>query len=659
MSNVETMVKKVKEPPDKKGVNCCTVKPPYRTIQTSLKSILKDITINEKIQELVLKCNTIVSDAYMFVRLFALSKYHSKQPTPDLNADFLRYCIMAMGTRDARGRSVGNVELLQELHAFYEKEYQPIHNHQKHNLIGLTYTLPYLCQTMETCITTNLKEHFCKRLLRFINIFGGEYYIQNYGEINLKETLWKLKRAILLQNQDIPEQMKPWYEVHKPFLIPLNIEKSIPYDAQKSPFKYLYPSFYMNKQYEEYNEIIQQRIHTEALSPEETKHLQAKFIALFQPLSLRNSSIPKYITIDTATLINLFSEKGTKGKLLQTLKENQETVWKKYFRMNKKLFRKTNDYSFNYTLQTDGIGCSLLFVHRNAKDKKYGVRLDSIIESIPYIDDVSEEQLDILKQKKIVTADPGRKYLMYMMDDEGKSLRYSCMQRDTESLAKRNRRILNTNKHVSDIVKKESLLSQFCCKTVDIERFKAFIQSKYETSQTTKSFYENPLYRKLNWRKKVYRKKSEDKFLNAIEHAFGDKEDIVLCIGDWSNKNTIKGLAPSMGVGLKKIIKKRFTTLLLDEYNTSKKCCNCWGNVCNATIQGNSKFRLLSCKNCCKNTTGSPEDEHSSVVSQGNFLTRDKNSCINMLNIVKYMLYNKKQRPLEFQRCNTLPSPSG
>ena len=31
-----------------------------------------------------------------------------------------------------------------------------------------------------------------------------------------------------------------------------------------------------------------------------------------------------------------------------------------------------------------------------------------------------------------------------------------------------------------------------------------------------------------------------------------------------------------MGIGLKKIISKIFTTMLLDEYNTSKKCCNCW-----------------------------------------------------------------------------------
>ena len=42
------------------------------------------------------------------------------------------------------------------------------------------------------------------------------------------------------------------------------------------------------------------------------------------------------------------------------------------FNYNKKIFKSTKDYIFNYTIQTDGIGCSLLFKHISIKDKKYG-----------------------------------------------------------------------------------------------------------------------------------------------------------------------------------------------------------------------------------------------------------------------------------------------
>ena len=64
-----------------------------------------------------------------------------------------------------------------------------------------------------------------------------------------------------------------------------------------------------------------------------------------------------------------------------------------------------------------------------------------------------------------------------------------------------------------------------------------------------------------------------------------------------------------MDIGLKRLVAKKYTTLLIDEYNTSKKCCNCWQDVKNVKINGNSKFRLLGCKNYKINNIGSPEDE--------------------------------------------------
>jgi hypothetical protein len=90
-----------------------------------------------------------------------------------------------------------------------------------------------------------------------------------------------------------------------------------------------------------------------------------------------------------------------------------------------------------------------------------------------------------------------------------------------------------------------------------------FIRKKHKANKKTKLFYENELYRKINWRTKTYRQRSEDKFLNNIENNFGEKNDIVIYIGDWSNKqgSCIKG-APTMGIGLKRLVAKKYTTLL-------------------------------------------------------------------------------------------------
>lgn len=70
-----------------------------------------------------------------------------------------------------------------------------------------------------------------------------------------------------------------------------------------------------------------------------------------------------------------------------------------------------------------------------------------------------------------------------MMDDEGNELKYSCKQRDTESLAKRNRRIKQTNKkrsvlnhevnkNCTNIIECETELSEYSSTTVDIQKFK-------------------------------------------------------------------------------------------------------------------------------------------------------------------------------------------
>jgi len=666
-------LKRKPDPPDiPAGVNFTQEKTPYRTIKTSLKSIIKTPEIHQKINELVLRINPIVVETYQFIRLYCLHLYHQQRPIPDLDSTFISYCMMAMGERDARGRQPKQSDVMKELNHFYETEFQPIFNHTKFDLKLLTYPLSYIQQTMETCLTVNIKEHFTKRLLRFINIFADKYYDEHVGSQvehteeyirSKRETIWKLKKAVLENKpDDVPSCLRNWFIEQRTKLYPANITKTIPYDCQVQPFRYIIHSFYMNQCYEDYNNTIRAKM-VDA-SPTEAKELNGQIPKLFQPLSLRSSCVPKYITIDTATLINLFAEKGTKGNLLKKVSENQEHVWMAHFKMNKKIFT-SKDYVFNYTLQTDGVGVSLLFKHKSMIDKKYGSKVKEVDTSIPYIDDCSTEQLEILKTKKIITADPGKLYLLYMMDDEGNELKYSCKQRDTESLAKRHRRIKLTNKKRSglnhqldsscpDIIDCETELSAYSSNTVNIQLFKDYIKKKHEVNIKVKSYYEAELNRKINWRTKVYRQKSEDKFLHRIETQFGNKDDIVVCIGDWSAKHgsCIKGTS-TMGVGLKRLVNKRYTTLLLDEYNTSKKCCHCWKDISNITIDGSKQFRLLGCKHCRNDKEehiGSPEDEPKSMFQSYRFFTRDKNSCLNMLGIVKHMIYNKNKRPTEFIR---------
>ena len=61
-----------------KGINFNKQIQPYKTIKTSLKSIIKTPNIQKLINDLVLKCNDIVIDVYQFIRLYNLKKYKFK-----------------------------------------------------------------------------------------------------------------------------------------------------------------------------------------------------------------------------------------------------------------------------------------------------------------------------------------------------------------------------------------------------------------------------------------------------------------------------------------------------------------------------------------------------------------------------------------------------
>ena len=650
-----------------KGINFNKQIQPYKTIKTSLKSIIENPDIQKLINDLVIKCNDIVIDVYQFIRLYNLKKYKDKQELPIIDKKFISYCIMTLGTRDTRGKKAENTSLLDELNKFYIDEFQPIYNHTKYCLTGLNYVLPYLCISISTCLSTNIKEHFSKRIAKFVSKLGSIYYDTNYNgdiiddkkyNILKKEQLYETKKSILLNKYDeIPSIMIPWFESHKENLLPVEFVNSIAYDCQVNPFKYLKYTLYINSEFEKHNnaiekqiDILQGKVLRAKKQDIKDKYntqiydLNNKVIKLFQPLSLRNSCIPKYITIDTATLINMATERGDKAYMLSKLTEFKNLIWDKYFRMNKSIF-KQKDYEFNYTLQTDGIGCSLLFKHNNYKDKN--IRSDDFPSNdLPYIEDLSDEQIELMKTKKIITADPGKKYLLYMMDKDRNVVKYSCMQRDTETLCKRNKKIKLSNKFDKpEIIEAETLLSNYCCKTNNYNKFKEFIKAKYEANKITKEFYKNELYRKLNWRTKTYRQKSEDKYLNNIKDTYGNKDNTLICIGDWSNKNTIKGLPSTMGIGLKRLISKKFNTVLVYEYNTSKKCCNCHNDIENKKINGNSKFRLLQCEYC---NVECFENSNESTFRYRKYLNRDQNSCSNMLNIVNSYLFDNRKRPPAF-----------
>jgi hypothetical protein len=584
----------------------------YKTLKIPLKTILLNRdTIQPVINNLVFEMNDLVIHTYQFIRLYILHCYTNNNPLPELSDIFITYCIKTLGTRDNRGKKCKDTELLETLEEFYKTEYQPLLNHEKTNLKNTTFLLPYLATQIHTSLSNNIQEHFIQHFLRFINKTTSDITED-------KATLFQFKKN-LMELTDTNELFNLWKETHLLNIIPENVKKSLHYYVKVRPLEYLKGMLYMNS----------------VLEKQESK--------LFQPLPLRNNIIPKHIILDTACIINLFcpekdkdGNKIKKGELLSNVKDNQNEVWSNLLNLNHRIF-KNKYYQFHNQIQTDGISCCLLFIRKDLKDKKWGAKVPVLEEQDFYnIEDLSTEQLETLKDRTIIGCDPGKRSLVYMMDNKGNKLQYTAPQRKRESKAKCNQRILLYERKKNGIIEKETQLSFQNSKSVNYEKFKMYLVEKNKLNKETIEFYKRDTWRKMKFRQYSYSKKSIDTFLNKIKETFGEK--LLIGYGNWSRDTQMKFFMPTMNKGLRKIIHKKYDTITINECNTSKKCCDCHKDLEYYKDKENKKvFRLLVCSNCVS-------CENKKIV----FRTRDANSSINILKLTKCWI-EKQTRPTEFQ----------
>ena len=209
------------------------------------------------------------------------------------------------------------------------------------------------------------------------------------------------------------------------------------------------------------------------------------------------------------------------------------------------------------------------------------------------------------KRKPIVGADPGKYNILYMSDasvsnGKIKKLRYTAVQSKQEGGSSRRDVIMEYEKgrrKFADLTIQdyETFLSMCNSKTVDYERFKTYIHVKSMVSSMVGSFYEDEKWRKIKFRTYSNKQKSIDTFLTKVGTTFG--KDAVIAYGDWSRKTQMKFFMPTMGIGFRKLMSKRFLTISINEYNTSKLCNVCGSELGHLMKNEESVFRCLICSN--------------------------------------------------------------
>lgn len=595
---------------------------PMKVIKTSLKSIsLKPetmLTINNYCKNL----NKITIHTYQFLRLYLLHKYHTNQELPTIDSTFIEHIIKTVSIGDKRGKKFNN----EELSNFYETHYKQTLEADKLSYSKYGNTIGYTATSILTCFENNIKEHFAKRLQRFINVCFETDSMTKEEKHELYKQTKQIWNDLIYNTENSTDKYKEWKDIHKSSLIPKTITKNVLYDIECNPQNYIFPMIYMNLKLEEM----------------EKKRFQ------FSPL--RTSLIPKYMTIDTKTLVTMLVNTEELGisqtELVKKINENKEKVWNSLFDMKKinKLMN-SNRYIFNHMISTDGVGCSITFLRKDLKGKTIPHNETSKTkDSYRYINELSIEELNELKDYNKVAIDPGKNCLMYMIDEKGNTMRYTKMQRRIETYAKKKRIILMESMKENKIKEIEEPLAQTCSLTCKYNGFIEYLKVRNTINTKLEIYYEQELFRKFRWRSHTYTQKNESIIINKMKRLFGKKT--LIGFGSFQQTQQMKHCMPTPNKGLKDLLSKHFKLYIVDEFKTSKMCSYCLeGETCYAKQRENPRpFKeglvnvhgLLTCKKCS-------ESSHSHLIN------RDLNGSRNILTLMKEWIYNKN-RPTVFCR---------
>lgn len=639
-----------------------------KTNKDNIKNVIRDEKLLSLINDLTIRTNKIVIHSYQFLKLYLLHLYENNQSFPVLDKEYICDIFKVITKRKCNSGGYTDEKMpdqLKTLTDFYKNQYSlTIANDEILYYDKLPYILAYEAIDMTTNINNNIQEHFIDHLNKYVNIIfdikskrdeitknNKDKVIRKQLHKELYEEINKVKKDLITFG-DLTSDIKyrNWIREQKIKIFPNKTEfeeNNIYYELKSNTQYFIYGMFHICNELEKIND--------DKIKKNE------KQIRLFNVLPLRTNIIPKNICIDTCGIIQNFMGENYDSKLLTTYKKQNKyfELWNSYFKLNKRVFKKGQKYTFSHMIRTDGISCCILFVRvdKNGKpiSKTWQNKQCCQEQNIDYIEKTNIEDI---KNKKFICADPGMSDLIYCgyKDETNKliTFRYTQNQRRSETRMKKyskikdklNKETIINEKSVKEL---ETTLSNLNSKTCNYDKFKTYCIEKNKLNYQLYSYYEERYFRKFKLNAFTNTQKSENKMIQNFKKKYGKPEDTIFVIGDYDKGDYhMKGKEPVICKKFRRIFRNAgYKTFLVNEFRTSKLC-----NCCNEELE---KFLEISSQKPKLKKEGKTEVCHGllrckSVKHKSEiFHNRDKNAVQNMLTIVKSVL-NTRKRPEIFCR---------
>jgi hypothetical protein len=630
----------------------------FKCIKIPLKHVLKNPDINlPKITDAVIKCNKIVINTLMFMKLYLLDYFEKNNKLPEIDKVFVNSCMKILCNESASGRPPKKEikELKDKLTTFYNYDYKPLIKDTDLDYTHLNTVLDYLTIGIITMYENNIKLHYVEYIERYVNIVWKKKETiikikeENKEEEKQKELVNEFCRQLRKIKTDILETTTEYKSDAKYHKWIKEIKKSITPNKEKYQKDNLYYDLQCNPQ--DYLPCMIKMM----------KKVEKDKVMIYNVFPMRNDIIPHSIKLDTTTLVHLLMTKKQGNKtdyLLEgNLKKYENEIWEFFFRTEKQCFKKPK-YTFHHMIETDGVSCSILMLRNDLIGKRIpNIKVGSNTEQ--YIDELTD--YTNIKNKKIVAIDPNKADLIYCVDNDNKEaneFRYTQDSRRKECKIKKYAKIILEFKKEKvegeTIIECETELSKLNRKTLVIKDFREYIKKKSEINDKLYKFYEKYIFRKLKLNGYINKKKHEQKMINNFKKIFGKPEEVIITIGDWEQKKQMKYKEATRGIGMRKLFRQNnYKVYLVDEFRTSCMCSICkeeTGRCEKFQIRENPKpyksgnilcHGLLTCKKC----SGVWNRDINSATN----IYRIAKNAINGLERPKYLCREKKDEDVKVE----------
>ena len=555
----------------------------FQCVKTSLKSVVKDPDVTKKLTDAALRASKIMTHTLQFMKLHIIHCYDNKQNIPTVDKTYITRVMKTLCKKPTRGRPPKEETQVAKavLEQFYLEHYKD-QMCEELNYEHMCTVLDYMAVEVKTMYENNIKQRFVGYIERYVNVLldlQGEIEAINGSEntveekkkrrASLRRELKKVKNDILCKNnpKKSAQQYHEWIDEHSVNIMPQEeLTNGVYYDLVVNPQSYLPLMLYM------------------------MKCIEASGNSIHAVFPLRSAIIPKNCRIDTTTLVYLLytNEHGkrTHSTLGGKLKETQSDIWSQFFKTEKKIFHRKEEnhgYTFHHMIETDGVSCSIILIRKDKRGKIVKKPKAKQNGGEKYIDEITDEERTELSDLNLIAIDPNMGDLLYCVNSSEKSqtkFRYSQNMRRKETKVKKYRDLLlEWKKEEIDgrkVADWETDMSAYNQKTLNFEAFKDYIGHKNKLNFKLQEFYTHYIFKKLKLGSYIRRQITEARMLKRFEKLFGPPDKVVICIGDWEQRQHRKFSEPVKGKGFRTLFRKaKYKVFLVDEYRTSCRCSAC------------------------------------------------------------------------------------